>query len=325
MLHSQTWNEKYRPQKLDEISSHRDIIDTIQRLTIENRLPHLLFCGPPGTGKTTTILATARLLYGESFPQMILELNASDDRGIAIVRNEIQDFSSTKRSCKGFKLVILDECDSMTKDAQFALRRIIEKYSRHTRFCLICNFAYKIIPALLSRSTKFRFVPLPADQVRDRVKLICDRENLSITDNAIAAIQKLGQGDMRRTINLLQSTQLATNGTIEEDSVYNVCGQSLPDEIEKVLSYLLNQSFYSSIKEITSLKHNKGFAMIDIVHALGAHVFKLHINSVLRIYVLQVLAEIEFRLAYISSERMQVLAMVSLFYRIRTFTHSELS
>ena len=323
MNYSQTWNEKYRPQKLDDISAHRDIIDTIRRLTNEKRLPHLLLCGPPGTGKTTTILAIARQLYGQFFTQMTLELNASDDRGIAVVRNEIQDFASTKRSFEGFKLVILDECDYLTPNAQFALRRIIEKYSKHTRFCLICNYAHKIIPALQSRSTKFRFTPLPADQVRDRIKLICDRENVSITDRAVVAIQELGQGDMRRTINLLQSTQLATKNKLEESTVYSVSGQPHPIEIENVLNCLLNKGFSASLHEVSALKYEKGFAVIDIVRSVMSHVFKMHLSTVLRMKLLQILAETEFCLEHISSERLQILALVGAFYQIRGLSSTQ--
>ena len=149
----------------------QDIIETIQRLTAEDRLPHLMLYGPPGTGKTSTILAVARQLYGSSYQNMTLELNASDDRKIDVVRNQIQDFASTKRIfSKGFKLIILDEADAMSKDAQFALRRVIEKYTRNTRFCLICNQVSRIIPALQSRCTRFRFAPLPSALVRERLR-----------------------------------------------------------------------------------------------------------------------------------------------------------
>ncbi|CAL6314620.1 unnamed protein product [Bathycoccus prasinos] len=206
---------------------------------------------------------------------MTLELNASDDRGIAVVRNEIQDFASTKRSFEGFKLVILDECDSMTKDAQFALRRIIEK------------------------------------------------ENVSITDRAVVAIQELGQGDMRRTINLLQSTQLATKNKLEESTVYSVSGQPHPIEIENVLNCLLNKGFSASLHEVSALKYEKGFAVIDIVRSVMSHVFKMHLSTVLRMKLLQILAETEFCLENISSERLQILALVGAFYQIRGLSSTQ--
>jgi replication factor C subunit 3/5 len=174
------WVEKYRPTSLADVAAHRDIIDTIDRLTGENRLPHLLLYGPPGTGKTSTILAVARKLYGSYYQNMILELNASDDRGIDVVRQQVQDFASTQSISFGpkvnVKLVILDEADAMTKEAQFSLRRIIEKYTKNTRFCLICNYVSKIIPALQSRCTRFRFPPLAAAHVTDRLRYIIQQE-----------------------------------------------------------------------------------------------------------------------------------------------------
>ncbi|THG04725.1 hypothetical protein TEA_013616 [Camellia sinensis var. sinensis] len=174
------WVEKYRPQSLSDVAAHRDIVDTIDRLTSENKLPHLLLYGPPGTGKTSTILAVARKLYGSQMHNMVLELNASDDRGIDVVRQQIQDFASTQSFSFGaksaVKLVLLDEADAMTKDAQFALRRVIEKYTKNTRFSLICNHVNKIIPALQSRCTRFRFAPLDAIHVSERLKHVIQAE-----------------------------------------------------------------------------------------------------------------------------------------------------
>ena len=167
---------------------------TVRRLVSENRLPHLLLYGPPGTGKTSTILAVARALYGPAaMPSMVLELNASDDRGIAVVRQQVVDFASTRTIFSNkFKLVILDECDAMTKDAQFALRRVIEKYTRNARFCLIANYASKIIPALQSRCTRFRFAPLPDVDVRERVLEIASKENVKLAPGGLDAVVTLG-------------------------------------------------------------------------------------------------------------------------------------
>ncbi|CAL9773392.1 unnamed protein product [Musa acuminata subsp. burmannicoides] len=178
------WVEKYRPQSLADVAAHRDIIDTIDRLTSENRLPHLLLYGPPGTGKTSTILAVARKLYGMQYKNMILELNASDDRGIDVVRQQIQDFASARSLSFGpkstVKLVLLDEADAMTKDAQFALRRVIEKHTKSTRFALICNHVNKIIPALQSRCTRFRFAPLDSSNIRERTEHVIKAEGACV-------------------------------------------------------------------------------------------------------------------------------------------------
>ena len=173
----------------------KSLTHSVRRLVSENRLPHLLLYGPPGTGKTSTILAVARALYGAAaMPSMVLELNASDDRGIGVVRQQVVDFASTRTIFSNkFKLVILDECDAMTKDAQFALRRVIEKYTRNARFCLIANYASKIIPALQSRCTRFRFAPLPDADVRERVLAVAGKEGVRLAPGGLDAVVTLGE------------------------------------------------------------------------------------------------------------------------------------
>lgn len=204
------WVEKYRPSSLKELISHKSIIDTITKFIEERKLPNLLFYGPPGTGKTSTIVACAKQMYGNSYHTMALELNASDERGIDVVRKTIKEFASTQNiSFKGVKLVILDEADSMTASAQFALRRIMEKYAKNTRFCLICNYVSKIIPALQSRCTRFKFKQIPVEDAKLRVKEICAAENLNISEDGIESIFKLSEGDMRKVVNMLQSISIS--------------------------------------------------------------------------------------------------------------------
>ena len=235
------WVEKYRPSVLQELISHEDIIRTIRKFISEEKLPHLLFYGPPGTGKTSTILACAKELYSpKEFNSMVLELNASDDRGINVVRNQILSFASTRTIFNsGYKLVILDEADAMTNDAQNALRRIIEKYTDNVRFCLICNYLSKIIPALQSRyvmhtfiknlvftlfymlhkylpfifrCTRFRFGPLKSDQILPRLKHVAESENVSLTGDGEKALVKLSGGDMRKVKNRYRFSGAADPG-----------------------------------------------------------------------------------------------------------------
>jgi len=171
------WVEKYRPNSLDELIAHEEIIQILNKLIDSNKLPHLLFHGPPGTGKTSTIIACAKKMYGSNYASMALELNASDDRGIDVVRDQIKEFAGTKKLfSSGVKLIILDEADAMTNEAQSALRRVIEKYTSNTRFCLICNYVNKIMPALQSRCTRFRFAPLRPEQITSRLQDICVAE-----------------------------------------------------------------------------------------------------------------------------------------------------
>jgi len=220
---------------------------------------------------------------------------------------------------KGFKLIILDECDSMTKDAQFALRRIIEKYTKHTRFCLIGNYVSKIIPALQSRCTRFRFAPLGPESVRERVQHVVNCENLAISPEGIDAVRDLGAGDMRRTLNVLQSSFLAKKGegAIEADDVYATTGQPRPKDIEAICGMLLNLSFSEAVERVTEVKTARGLALSDIAKLLCEYVFRLHVPPSARAELISDLADVEHRMAYVTHERLQLMAMVGAFSKAK--------
>ncbi|XP_065848181.1 replication factor C subunit 3 [Euphorbia lathyris] len=315
------WVEKYRPQSLADVAAHRDIVDTIDRLTSENRLPHLLLYGPPGTGKTSTILAVARKLYGSKYQNMILELNASDDRGIDVVRQQIQDFASTQSFSFGakasVKLVLLDEADAMTKEAQFALRRVIEKYTKSTRFALICNNVNKIIPALQSRCTRFRFAPLDPVHVNERLKHVINAEGLDVSASGLAALVRLSNGDMRKALNILQSTHMASP-QITEEAVYLCTGNPLPRDIEQICHWLLNESFAEIFRRISEMNIKKGLALVDIVREVTMFVFKIKMPSDVRVHLINDMADIEYRLTFGCSEKLQLGSLIASFTRARS-------
>lgn len=315
------WVEKYRPQSLADVAAHRDIVDTIDRLTSENRLPHLLLYGPPGTGKTSTILAVARKLYGAQYRNMILELNASDDRGIDVVRKQIQDFASTQSFSFGakasVKLVLLDEADAMTKDAQFALRRVIEKYTKSTRFALICNHVNKIIPALQSRCTRFRFAPLEPMHVGERLKHVIEAEGLDVPESGLEALKRLSNGDMRKALNILQSTHMASQ-QITEETVYLCTGNPLPQDVQQITHWLLNESFAESYKRISEIKTRKGLALVDIVREVTMFVFKIKMQSDIRVPLINDLADIEYRLSFGCNDKLQLGSLIASFTKTRS-------
>ncbi|CAG2118119.1 unnamed protein product [Medioppia subpectinata] len=319
------WVEKYRPRSLDQLISHQNIVSTLSKFMAERRLPHLLLYGPPGTGKTSTILSCARQLYSpQQMSSMVLEvsvvvvlvfadntrcgydvliwcfvstrvdqLNASDERGIGVVRGPILNFASTKAVFKsGFKLIILDECDAMTNDAQNALRRIIEKFSVNTRFCLICNYLSKIIPALQSRCTRFRFGPLSAAQIIPRVKFIAAEERINATDEGIKALIDLSDGDMRKVLNVLQATSAAFD-VVDERNVYLCCGRPLKEDIEQILSWLLNQKFTTIYENMLEMKREKGLALQDILKQLHPYIDRIDFPIDLKIEILEKMANIE--------------------------------
>ncbi|KAH6651458.1 P-loop containing nucleoside triphosphate hydrolase protein [Truncatella angustata] len=334
------WVEKYRPVSLADVSGHQDILATINKFVDSNRLPHLLLYGPPGTGKTSTILALSRRIYGEhNMRQMVLELNASDDRGIDVVREQIKTFASTKQiftmgassrpgGMASYKLIILDEADAMTNTAQMALRRIMEKYTANTRFCIIANYTHKLSPALLSRCTRFRFSPLKEVDIRVLVDKVILEEDVKISDDATDALVKLSRGDMRRALNVLQACHASStplqpkNGpkvaekdivreTITISTIYNCIAAPPPDAIEKIAQTLLTTSDVTScLSTINTLKTSNGLALADIITALSDILATMEVKPEAMIRWLDGLAEIEYRMAGGGSEAIQTGAVV---------------
>mmetsp|Transcript_61134 Transcript_61134/g.149656 ORF Transcript_61134/g.149656 Transcript_61134/m.149656 type:complete len:368 (-) Transcript_61134:124-1227(-) len=339
------WVEKYRPNKLSDLIAHEDIIRIIDKLIDSNNLPHLLLYGPPGTGKTSTIVAAAKKMYGEKkYGSMTLELNASDSRGIDVVRNEIKEFAGTKMlfgsSSSNVKLIILDEADAMTSDAQFALRRVIEKYAKNARFCLICNYVSKIIPALQSRCTRFRFAPLQPSQIQGRLEYVAKQENIDLKPDAIDAILNLSGGDMRRVLNLLQSSAMSAGSvaegttpssaaggnavTLTGTDVYLTSGSPLPEDIDTILNILLNeQSFRVACEQITDTCSTKGYALADVLKdvalRIGTGTLKLDTPALARL--LDGMSQVEERLASGTNESVQTASLVGVFVGTRQRLH----
>uniref|UniRef100_A0A0N4ZFK0 Activator 1 subunit 5 n=1 Tax=Parastrongyloides trichosuri TaxID=131310 RepID=A0A0N4ZFK0_PARTI len=320
------WIEKYRPNSLDDLVSHKEIVKTLTKLIDNKKLPHLLFYGPPGTGKTSTILAAARRIYPsqQQFKSMVLELNASDDRGIDVVREEILSFAQTKtlhstkngESDKLFKLVILDEADAMTKDAQGALRRVIEKFTDNVRFCIICNYLSKIIPAIQSRCTRFRFTPVDPTLIGSRLRMITRQENVDIDSGGENALMNLCDGDMRRVLNILQSTHLAF-GKITEENVYNCVGQPTPKTIEQMVKILLNDDLNKAFKAIHEIIINRSYALTDLINGILDFLLRLEMDEGILSHLIDKMAIIDKRLTEGSDEKVQLAALVSLFYEAR--------
>ncbi|GAA5975876.1 hypothetical protein JCM5350_000764 [Sporobolomyces pararoseus] len=309
------WVEKYRPVTLDDVVAHKDIISTIDSFISKNRVPHLLFYGPPGTGKTSTILAVARKLYGDGsvMRNNCLELNASDDRGIDVVREQIKNFASTRMQGgagnAGFKLIILDEADMMTQAAQSALRRVIEQYTKNVRFCIICNYVNKIIPAIQSRCTRFRFGPLPKAEVEKRLQHVIEAENCQLTEDGRQALLKLSRGDMRRALNVLQACHAAYEIT-DSTTVYNCTGNPDPQDIEEIMKTMMNDSFETAYTRISTLKAEKGLALQDIIQGIYDFAATVEFSKVTRVYFLDQLAQVEHRLSTGGSEKLQLTALL---------------
>ena len=264
------WVEKYRPKSIDDIISHDQNIKTIKQLLLNNALPHLLFHGSPGTGKTSTINTIAHEIYGDNIKFMIMKLDASDDRGINSVREDIKGFAEKSNMFyTGVKLIILDEADAMTFDAQFALRRIIEKYSSTIRFCLICNYENKIIPAIRARCANFRFSNINSIFIYNKLKFISNYEKLSYDDNAIKIISMQCNGDLRKAINTLQNISMQ-NSHITEELSYSVMGTITNYELNNMINILSNKdlNFIQVYNKIIKIIKDNDYSLHNILKGL---------------------------------------------------------
>ncbi|QKF94032.1 replication factor C small subunit [Fadolivirus algeromassiliense] len=327
------WVEKYRPSTLDEILSHENIINTIKTFIKNRCLPHLLFYGPPGSGKTSTITAAAKELYGKYFPFMVMELNASDDRGIEVVRNKIKQFVMSKNVLFGetvedrqniFKLVILDETDAMTRDAQAILRKIVEQYTESARFCLICNYIQNINEALRSRCTKFRFSPIDKDQVKIKINEVASKENIKITESGIETIIKRSNGDMRKALNMLQSVSM-TYSIVNEKTINTCIGYPRKQHMDTIMENLINKKFNVAYNNINILKNTNGLSLGDIINELhdilteyitndtSNYPYKnqLTINNI--VTILDKLRTIEYNHSVNTIENIQLSGLISIF------------
>ncbi|KAL8146187.1 replication factor C subunit 2 [Apium graveolens] len=258
---SQPWVEKYRPKQVKDVA-HQDEVVRVLTNTLETaNCPHMLFYGPPGTGKTTTALAIAHELYGpELYKSRVLELNASDDRGINVVRTKIKNFAAvavgTQRHgnypCPPYKIIILDEADSMTEDAQNALRRTMETYSKVTRFFFICNYISRIIEPLASRCAKFRFKPLTDEIMNDRIEHICSAEGLNLDSEALSTLSSISQGDLRRAITYLQGAARLFGSSISSRDLINVSGVIPQEVVQALYSSCKSGNFELAEKEVNN-------------------------------------------------------------------------
>lgn len=306
------WAEKYRPRSLDEIVNQEEIVKRLKKFVEEKNMPHLLFVGPPGTGKTTAAHALAHDLYGENYLQYMLELNASDERGIDTIRTKVKEFARS-RTPPGvpFKIVLLDEADNMTADAQQALRRLMEMYTASTRFILIANFPSKIIEPIQSRCALFRFTPLKKEDVIARLKWICEQENCKYTEEGLETLYEISEGDMRRAINVLQAA--AAIGTVTPDIVYKVVGLAHPREIREMIKLALDGQFQRARDQLRQLMINYGLSGVDVIKQIHREIFsqELKLPEELRVMIADYAGEIQFRLVEGADDEIQLSAFLA--------------
>lgn len=306
------WAEKYRPKRLDDIINQDDVIRALKSFAKEKNVPHMLFAGPAGVGKTATAIAFARELYGDSWRENTLELNASDERGIDTVRETIKErFARTLPvGDVPFKLIILDESDAMTADAQTALRRVMEIFARNVRFILTCNYSNKIIEPIQSRTVVFRFSPLPKDKAIERLKFIAKNEGVSVSEDGYEAIWEVSAGDMRKAINTLQSAAALSN-VVNSDIVYKVVGMTRPKEVRELLNLALQGKFSDARDKLYELMYNYGLSGSDIVSQIHREVFRLNTDESIKIKILKTLGDYEYRLMEGANEEIQLSSLLA--------------
>ena len=305
------WTEKYRPQKFEDIAGQTNIVDKIKAFVNSKNMPHLLFSGPAGVGKTTLSLVIAKELFGESWRSNILELNASDERGIDIVRTKVKDFARTKAIGNiPFKIIYLDESDALTKDAQQALRRTMENYTKTCRFILSCNYSSKIIDPIQSRCAVFRFKPLSKEEIFSVINKISLKENLSLNDETKEALFNVCNGDCRKLENIMQSCAVI-NKNIDTELVYSMASAAKPKEIIEILTLSIEQNFLMARKKLLDLMLNYGLSGLDVIKQMQKEIWNLEIEDQQKVKLISQCGEIEFRIVEGSDEYIQLEAFLA--------------
>ncbi len=313
------WVEKYRPRNLDEIVGLTDIKESLKAFMKNPKtMPHLMLAGIPGTGKTTIALAIAHTLYGDSWRNFTLELNASDERGIDTVRDRIKDFSRYSRTGFGgnipFALIILDECDQMTGPAQTALRRIMEIGSRTSRFILICNQSSKIIEPIQSRCAIFRFSRLDRQAMKEHLMCIAQKEHLTLLPEAAERIVDYSEGDLRHAINALQTASAYKEGEVDEKTVSLVIGEASPMLVQKMIRKALYGDFLEARKTMYDIMGNFGFSGSEIIRQVQREIFKMSdLTAEQKADISQVIGEYDYRLTQGANSDIQLSALLAQF------------
>jgi len=305
------WAEKYRPKSLSQMVNQKDIVERLESFVKSRNVPHCIFAGPPGTGKTTAALCLARDLYGDVYREHLMELNASDERGINVVRETVKTFARVRTLGEiPFKILILDEADNMTSDAQQALRRTMERYTETCRFILIANYSGKIIEPIQSRCAPFRFTYLPREEQDAYLKHIAENENVNLLEDGLDAIYDVCEGDLRKAINSLQAAA-SLGKPVSSETVYSVVGRANPADVHAMIKIAMDGNFVEARKRLREMIMKYGVAGSDIIKQIHIELFRLDVPERWRVKLADVVGEVDFRLAEGADEEVQLSALLA--------------
>jgi replication factor C small subunit len=291
------WAEKYRPKTLDEMVNQTEIVSRMKNFVKERNLPHLLLVGPAGVGKTTSILCLSRDLYGSAWQNYVMEVNASDERGIDVIREKVKNFARTT-AISGevpFKILILDEADSLTSAAQHALRRIMEIYTRTCRFCLIGNYSENIIDPIQSRCSVFRYGPLPEVEMKNYIAVLAEKEHVKLVPEGLDAVYEASAGDLRKAINLLQAAA-ASQGEVDDIAIYSVLGKVSPQRVREMINLGIKGEFIEAREVLRSLLIDEGLAAEDIIRMIYSELMRMNMPEKWKVRISDAVGEVDFRL-----------------------------
>jgi replication factor C small subunit len=305
------WAEKYRPKTLNDIVDQKEIVERLKSFVKSRNVPHCIFAGPPGTGKTTAALCLARDLYGDVYREHLMELNASDERGINIVRETVKTFARMKSIGEiPFKIMILDEADNMTADAQQALRRTMERFTETCRFIMCANYSGKIIEPIQSRCAPFRFTYLPREEHDRCLKVMAEKEKVKLSSEGVDAIFEVCGGDLRRAINTLQAAA-SLDKLVDAKTIYSITGRATPADVQKMIKTAIGGDFLGARKQLRDMIQKYGIAGSDIIRQIHTEIFRSDIPEQWKIRLADVVGETDYRLVEGSDEEIQLSALLA--------------